>query len=1168
MAIKAKAEITISRIIDIENVVRYYLLQSSSIAAPSKPTANPPGGSWSTIEPTYNSGATNSLYFTDLTIMSNGTYSYSAVSKSSSYEAAKEAWNKANNAQNGVGQLTTKVQNVETSVDSVKEYTDAVSSQYGYRYRKEIIVYGDRTDYYYPVYLAYGNQYVSREIMICREYDDPAPDDWYTSTHHGGLLLRVKANYGGWGGAEYKCEILDFSEMYSHMVGDVDVNKLSGYGICIWLRGGGSTGARYVIYSDQRIEYDSDYSAWHAAIPIIAYDGDQQIGWYDEESKWISDYPLTTPNTEHLLKLQALASANTAREEVVQLTTRVESAETSISKNNEEIALRAKKTEVTEAINNIDIGGRNLIPNSKNLKSPLQESGVTCNRTDDDCTLSVKTVSSSAWSSTYINLILEKNTTYTVSVEISKIKLVDPTYAILTVCHNPLINNSWNDFGSRYIYSIGKQIITFNTGENANIRIACGLHQGDINNTVTFKNLKLERGNKATDWTPAPEDYYTKTETDASIQVLSDKISQQVSTTDKLGTRLSKVEQDSSSWSVTLETANAAKSAADNASQTASSAKSAADKANENASSAVSTAQNTVKSTTEQFYKSTSPTSLSGGSWSNSQPTWENGKYIWKRTYVVYNNGNTEYQPSTNGVCITGSTGATGATGATGPQGPRGEKGATGPQGEKGATGATGPQGEKGNTGATGPQGPQGATGATGPQGAQGDKGNPGRGVKSIVPQYYLSSSNTTQTDGSWSNSQPAWVSGKYIWTRDYTTWDDNTTSTTTPVLASALNSANSTAFTAKSTADTAKSTANTAKSTADTARQEASDAAKTATNFMGFDLNGLVVGDRTKNTLGKNVLIGNDSVNIRNGSKVLAEFAEKLIAIGKGNLSRDAVIDFLNGAFQISSETYGEQVFTNLFSDQNIQLGVKSDVDTEIIDIPSAIEMDADSINMRVNDAGSVLLSNDAKNKSSRLVAEVYGQSALDPCFTMSAGRSDTNNEIDIDTGSGVYTKWKCNGNNVADITHYVKGSSGSTQIAQWSGSVRFLKNDNLWASYDGTTPVLLSTATYPNADTTLYLSRPVSQQPHGIVLEFAPYVKGSAVGYGLVTFFVPKSRNTGASVSFVMAGSSFDIPCCKWIYIHDDKIIGNNVNYEKGTHNGVTYNNAAYVLTKIYGV
>ena len=184
------------------------------------------------------------------------------------------------------------------------------------------------------------------------------------------------------------------------------------------------------------------------------------------------------------------------------------------------------------------------------------------------------------------------------------------------------------------------------------------LYIGSSNCEMYVCGIKLEKGNKATDWSPAPEDYYTKTETDASIQVLSDKISQQVSTTDKLGTRLSKVEQNSDGWSVTLETANAAKSAADNASQTASSAKSAADNANKNASSAVSTAQNTVKSTTEQFYKSTSPTSLSGGSWSNSQPTWENGKYIWKRTYVVKNNGATEYQPSANGVCITGSTGA------------------------------------------------------------------------------------------------------------------------------------------------------------------------------------------------------------------------------------------------------------------------------------------------------------------------------------------------------------------------------------------------------------------------------------------------------------------------------------------------------------------------------
>ena len=95
MAVKAKAEITISRIVDIEKTITYYLLQSSTLAAPTKPTANPPGGNWKTTEPSYTSGSTNTLYFVDLTIMTNGTYSYSDVSKSSSYEAAKAAYAKA-----------------------------------------------------------------------------------------------------------------------------------------------------------------------------------------------------------------------------------------------------------------------------------------------------------------------------------------------------------------------------------------------------------------------------------------------------------------------------------------------------------------------------------------------------------------------------------------------------------------------------------------------------------------------------------------------------------------------------------------------------------------------------------------------------------------------------------------------------------------------------------------------------------------------------------------------------------------------------------------------------------------------------------------------------------------------------------------------------------------
>jgi hypothetical protein len=63
-----------------------------------------------------------------------------------------------------------------------------------------------------------------------------------------------------------------------------------------------------------------------------------------------------------------------------------------------------------------------------------------------------------------------------------------------------------------------------------------------------------------------------------------------------------------------------------------------------------------------------------------------------------------------------------------------------------------------------------------------GATGAAGKGVKSVVPQYYLSTSSTTQTGGSWSTSIPAWTNGKYIWTRLVTTYTDNSTTTTSPV--------------------------------------------------------------------------------------------------------------------------------------------------------------------------------------------------------------------------------------------------------------------------------------------------------------------------------------------------------------------------------------------------
>ena len=132
-----------------------------------------------------------------------------------------------------------------------------------------------------------------------------------------------------------------------------------------------------------------------------------------------------------------------------------------------------------------------------------------------------------------------------------------------------------------------------------------------------------------------------------------------------------------------------------------------------------------VSSVDVMYYKSTSATSLSGGSWVTNDPGWENGKYIWSKTVITYTDKTTD---ESTPVCITGAKGSTGGTGA------------------KGGTGAT------------------------------------GKGVSSIVEQYYQSTSATSLSGGSWSEKYPGWTNGKYIWTRSVITYTDKTTTTTTAV--------------------------------------------------------------------------------------------------------------------------------------------------------------------------------------------------------------------------------------------------------------------------------------------------------------------------------------------------------------------------------------------------
>ena len=111
MAVKASATITLTQYRDTQSVTRYYKLQPAGSSAPLKPTTKPPSSDWTDSQPACD--ISKELYFCDLTIFSNGEGEYSKVSKSTSYEAAKEAYNKAQSAQDSADNAQAAIDKLE-----------------------------------------------------------------------------------------------------------------------------------------------------------------------------------------------------------------------------------------------------------------------------------------------------------------------------------------------------------------------------------------------------------------------------------------------------------------------------------------------------------------------------------------------------------------------------------------------------------------------------------------------------------------------------------------------------------------------------------------------------------------------------------------------------------------------------------------------------------------------------------------------------------------------------------------------------------------------------------------------------------------------------------------------------------------------------------------------
>lgn len=207
-----------------------------------------------------------------------------------------------------------------------------------------------------------------------------------------------------------------------------------------------------------------------------------------------------------------------------------------------------------------------------------------------------------------------------------------------------------------------------------------------------------------------------------------------------------------------LEKANNAFDEAVNVLENANQANATANSASQVADSAFN---KSVKSSVVTYAVGTSGTTAPTSGWQSTVPSVSSTQYLWARTVFTLqdNSATTSYSVSKQGV-----------------------------------------KGDKGDTGATG------ATGATGSPGTPGQNAPT---ITSVREQFYLSTSNTTQTGGSWSNTIPTWSSGKYYWTRVVTTYSDSSTTTSTAVLDQGLNQSLVSALEAKSATETLTTTVN-----------------------------------------------------------------------------------------------------------------------------------------------------------------------------------------------------------------------------------------------------------------------------------------------------------------------------------------------------------------------
>lgn len=162
---------------------------------------------------------------------------------------------------------------------------------------------------------------------------------------------------------------------------------------------------------------------------------------------------------------------------------------------------------ISDAVNDIEIGGRNLLEKSKNLGSFKAENStyISTSKTDDYIDVTRKTANGTArYGIYYTNISVSSNTDYTLSFDVSGVTdSLESAIGQIT----PSGKNAWSGCAGYQTVTNGHYTRTFNTDEATVIKVYLAFKCANGSEwTVRISNIKLEKGNKATDWTPAPED--------------------------------------------------------------------------------------------------------------------------------------------------------------------------------------------------------------------------------------------------------------------------------------------------------------------------------------------------------------------------------------------------------------------------------------------------------------------------------------------------------------------------------------------------------------------------------------------------------------------------------------------------------------------------------------